>query len=280
MYRIVFFDLHEPDEDFTDSLLDMGAAAVSNERAGNKYSVTALFDDLSAVRNNFSEGEYSVETLTAEEWTGGWKKAFAGYRVDSGIYVAPPEGPGQGFDGKGLVIKIDPGASFGTGSHPSTTLCLRMIRKHLGGLRAAERARLSALDAGTGSGILSVLMSLMGVGMITAVDVDPESIGSAEKNFSLNGCGRIVLMKKDAAGIEGEDLYGLIAANLTSDIIMENLDHLGRLLKRDGVVIAGGIIDSMGSRMEDFFKSKGWIIKYRLKSRGWLSYAMTMAEGN
>jgi ribosomal protein L11 methyltransferase len=99
------------------------------------------------------------------------------------------------------------------------------------------------LDAGTGTGILAVAASLMGVGRIDAADIVPESVENARHNAKENGCENIDIRLSDIASIEGEDRYDFIAANLLPSVIFPNIARLRDLLSADGALMVSGIGD-------------------------------------
>jgi ribosomal protein L11 methyltransferase len=135
-----------------------------------------------------------------------------------------------------MVIDIDPGMAFGTGTHPTTILCLRLLRKY-----TVEGD--GFLDVGTGSGILSIAAAKFGAGSIVAVDTDDLALTIAAANLSRNGVAPEQWCMTSSHLLENvTGQYDLVAANILTDVILELLVDLKRVLKPEGIFICSGII--------------------------------------
>jgi ribosomal protein L11 methyltransferase len=173
--------------------------------------------------------------IDEEDWAESWKKFFKPLHVARDLIIKPSWEQLDTEPGT-MVIDIDPGMAFGTGTHPTTVLCLRLIREFLveGG---------TFLDIGTGSGILSIAAAKSGAGSIVAVDTDPEALAIACGNLSRNGIApercRFILghLLHDVTG-----RFDVVVANILTDVILALLIELPQVLKPGGIFIGSGII--------------------------------------
>lgn len=184
------------------------------------------------------------------------------------------DGAVTGRPGGPLVIAMDPRHAFGNGRHPTTRLCARYLAAHLAPLTGAARAELRLLDAGTGTGILAIMAALLGLRHITAVDNNPHAIESALANRTLNGCGWIDLRQGDIASIAAAGPYDLVAANLVSDVLLENLPTLRDLTRPGGTILASGVSGGSHERVTAAFHDAGLRIRDRAWLDGWWGYVL------
>jgi ribosomal protein L11 methyltransferase len=176
------------------------------------------------------------KTIDEEDWSNSWKKYFKPKKIGDRIVVKPTwrdyeAGPGE------IVLEIDPGMAFGTGTHPTTANCVRLLEKFV-------KEGDSFLDVGTGSGILMMAASRLGACKLAGTDRDETAVEIAGKNLELNGLKRerFHLAVADLAnGIKGK--FDVIAANILSEVIVRLLDSLPDLMAENGVFIASGIIE-------------------------------------
>jgi len=180
------------------------------------------------------------EELPLENWAENWKHHFQVEELAPGLWIKPSwaEPP----PGDGLVIELDPGRAFGTGQHASTRLALGLL------LRACrERLPATALDLGTGTGILAMALALSGVPRVLALDNDPEAVTVADDNVAANRLRHIV----QVAGTPLEQVAGpfdCICANIVHDVLIELAPCLASLLAPGGALILAGIL---GGAQED-----------------------------
>ena len=204
-------------------------------------------------------------SIKREDWAETWKKYFAILHISGRLVIKPswleyaPE-PGQ------KIVEIDPGMSFGTGQHATTAYCLKMIDK----LIDDENVE-SFLDAGCGSGILSIAAAKLGYQAIDAFDIDPDAIRVARENIEINGipAGEISLQVAEVAKFSSNRTYDLVAANILAHILRENRDKIISFVKPGGKLILAGILTTdfentvahfckSGLKQIDSFTEKEW----------------------
>jgi ribosomal protein L11 methyltransferase len=178
----------------------------------------------------------SYKELDEEDWAEAWKAFFWPQRISKKIVVKPTwreysKEPGD------VVIELDPGMAFGTGTHPTTALCIEMIESYL------KRGD-AFLDIGTGSGILMIAAAKLGAGMICGVDKDELAVDIATKNLMLNRINPQRFSVRTGNLVEGtESRYDFIAANILTYVILDLLDDIKKVLKAGGLFVCSGILE-------------------------------------
>jgi ribosomal protein L11 methyltransferase len=226
-----------------------GADAV---KATAEHAVTGYFedDDRTAGRCQTLETaleqlagaqgfDYSVTYLRVDDadWAEAWKEFFYPEKISPGLVVKPSWRRYDALAGE-TIIEIDPGMAFGTGTHPTTVMCLQLIEERL-------RPGMRFLDVGTGSGILMIAAAKLGARQVTGVDTDPLAVEVARRNLDANQIARDraeVLTGSLVAELEGR--FDLVAANILAEVIVALAPDLPAVLKPQGRVICSGIIRS------------------------------------
>lgn len=197
----------------------------------------------------------SIKMLSADDsqWKDKWKEFFKPAKVGNRIVVKPTWEEYEAKEDE-LIIQIDPGMAFGTGTHETTSLCLRLMEEYL---KPGE----SVLDVGCGSGILSVGAALLGAGKILAVDIDPEAIRASKQNVELNGCEYIVKVQEGNL-VEGLNFKAnLVVANLMADLVIELSSHVAEHMRNGGTYISSGILIEKKEEVEEAIKNCGFVIE-------------------
>jgi ribosomal protein L11 methyltransferase len=155
--------------------------------------------------------------------------------------------------GNEIVIELDPGMAFGTGTHQTTRLCLQAIEHCIGAFGSTKG--LSLLDVGTGSGILAIAAALLGIPSAAGVDNDPLAVKSAQENARKNGVGdRIVLSTAPAAQIS--ETFPIVAANILPHVLIAMREALAARVQSPGFLILSGIITEKASEVADAFSGE------------------------
>jgi ribosomal protein L11 methyltransferase len=180
--------------------------------------------------------EYKVELegLDEEDWAHAWKKYYKPIHLGK-ITIVPAWEKYEEKSGE-VIIRIDPGMAFGTGTHETTRLVMRIMQDlNLLGKRV--------LDIGTGSGILSICASKLGASRIFAYDIDPVSVKVARENVKDGGCNNITVDTSDLLqNIDRSEKYDFCFANIVAEIIIRMLPDLSECLNPDASVVLSGII--------------------------------------
>ncbi|MRR07794.1 MAG: 50S ribosomal protein L11 methyltransferase [Deltaproteobacteria bacterium] len=187
----------------------------------------------------FSYQAPTIRTITDEDWSTSWKEHFKPLRVGKHLVIKPTweDFPSDPDD---ILLNIDPGMAFGTGTHPTTMLCLTVLEKILSGLQTRGKS-LTALDVGTGSGILTIAAAKLGIGQCTAVDIDPEAVRIAGENCILNGVEeKVTVSDTPLALISGG--FDIVLANILAEDLVRMAADLIAHLNPHGFLILSGIL--------------------------------------
>lgn len=208
-----------------------------------------------------------IDDCKAEDWVNNWKQYFHPMPIGEKLLIRPTWE--DEYDAKGRkVLHIEPGLAFGTGSHPTTKLCLETLEKYID-----ENS--TVLDIGCGSGILSIASLLLGAKSAFGVDIDSLAVKTAMANAEENGFdeSKFKAVKGNLSDkVNGK--YSVIVANIVADIIMEFNKEVGKFLEDDGVYITGGIIESREDEVLLSFAQNGFEVKERFEEKGWLVFVV------
>ena len=184
------------------------------------------------------------------EWKDKWKEGFRPQRISERLVVRPSWEEYQAAPGD-VVIEIDPGMAFGTGTHETTSLCLEMIDEKL-----VPGSRF--LDMGCGSGILSIAAALLGAGEVLAVDIDPEAVRVTQENAEKNG---VTIRCEEGNVAEGVDFQAdLIAANLMAELLCMLAEGAAAHLAPGGLFISSGILTEKEDMVRAAYEKAGLTI--------------------
>ena len=202
--------------------------------------------------------------IDEQDWAEAWKEYFWPQKITDTIVVKPswreyPAGPDD------IILEIDPGMAFGTGTHPTTALCIRMVQIHL-------KPGDAFLDVGTGSGILMVAAAKLGAKTVCGVDNDEVAVGVAEKNLLANGIDHFSLSTGNLVDRVSQT-FNVAAANILAEIILELLPDVTAVLKENGVFICSGIITAKTDAVLSGLKIKGFTVIQVLEKEGWVAIA-------
>jgi ribosomal protein L11 methyltransferase len=221
----------------------------------------ALLKENSAIfyRVNYKE-------LAEEDWAEAWKAFFTPQKIGRKIVVKPTWCEyGAGPDD--IVLELDPGMAFGTGTHPTTALCVNLIEDYL------NRGS-SFLDIGTGSGILMITAAKLGAGLICGVDKDTVAVDVAAANLKLNGFDPQSYSLSTGNLLAGiKDEYDFIVANIFTHVILELLDDLHRALTPDGIFICSGMFEKNKNLVVAKMKNMGFEILEIREQEEWSAIA-------
>ena len=202
-------------------------------------------------------------SLFEEDWANGWRKYYKQSKVGEKLYICPEWQTPADAQGR-TVIKLDPGAAFGTGSHETTRLCLTLLENY-----ANENVRL--LDVGCGSGILAIGCALLGVKDAVAVDIDPVAVKVARENAELNGVSDKIEFICGDLNEKVSGKFDLVAANIVADVIKRLLLTLPDMMNDGATAVFSGIIDTREDEMVAAVKNAGLSVVSVLRDRGWIA---------
>ncbi len=205
-----------------------------------------------------------------EDWSENWKQYFKPLEIGERVLIQPEWQPLETETDR-VVFKVNPGMTFGTGSHDSTRFCIEEIEKHIkpGG---------NMLDLGCGSGILSIIALLLGASHCDAVDIDPNAVDVAYSNLALNG-----LEKERYSVISGDIIedeavrksfgkYDLVAANIVADVIIALAPYVRAFMKPNAVFVCSGIINERAEEVKSALTAANLKLLSTKQSDEWTAY--------
>lgn len=210
-------------------------------------------------------GELTTTVRREEDWANAWKEHYRPVRAGRRVVVRPPwqeYAPAE----DDVVVVLDPGMAFGTGTHPTTRLCLTALEDEIA-------PGDTVFDVGTGSGILAIAAALLGASRVDGVDIEPVSVRQARENVAGNGVGdrvRIEPGSADRARLLVGD-YDLVLANIIARILIEIAPHLATAVKPGGTLILSGIIEPKEQEVVEAFRKLGLEMRQREQMEDWVA---------
>jgi ribosomal protein L11 methyltransferase len=265
-------------------LFDMGSnGIVTLDESSGGVRLGAYFDDVKkadgiklALEAEFARlglrnalGKTSISPVSEQDWMQKWKEGFEAIDVGERLIIAPSwklpsDGAGR------IVIQIDPGMAFGTGTHETTRLCLEAIERHWRGG--------SVIDVGTGTGILAIAAALLAPESppplrpelkVVAIDIDPQAVDVARENTAINRVSdRIELHEGQPRDFAGEE-FDVVVANLTAEVIIDLMSDLVACLAPGGLMILSGILSELAEDVERALLAYGFAVIERRVSGEW-----------
>ena len=216
----------------------------------------------------------SMENIQDADWETSWKKYYKPLEIGDRLLVVPQwetEDPKVRASSRVPLI-LDPGLTFGTGSHATTRLCLTALEK---AIQCGERV----LDLGCGSGILSIAALRLGAAEATAVDIDDKCLTVAYDNAALNGIGKDTYTVKVGNVLTDEAMraelgggYQIVLANIVADVIIGLAPMVRSMLAPGGLFLCSGIIDTRAEEVADKLRTAGLEIAETHSAEGWFAY--------
>ena len=196
-------------------------------------------------------GEFSKEIIDDSDWKNNWKKFFKILKPNKTIVIVPTWEEYEKKDGE-EIIKLEPGMAFGTGSHETTSLCIKKLEEYM-------KPGMKVLDIGTGSGILSIAASKLGASEVLGVDIDPMSVYIANENKKLNEVKNANFIVGDLLS-KVKDKYDIVVSNILAEVIVTMTGDLHKFMNKDGIFISSGILKVKSAMVIDSLEANGFDI--------------------
>lgn len=209
----------------------------------------------------------TVQSIRKEDWAESWKRHFKPLEIGRALLVRPSWVKRRLKKGQSEIV-LDPGLSFGTGHHATTSFCLNslVVARNTGQPQ-------SFLDIGTGSGILSIAAAKLGYDPIEAFDFDPEAVRVAKINAKSNRVdGKIKIVRRDLTKTSPKGRrYSVVAANLIFDLLIAERDRILNRVQPDGTLILAGILQTQFKRVDAVYRQAGWKLVDSRVEKEWQS---------
>jgi ribosomal protein L11 methyltransferase len=233
-----------------------------------RNSLCQALRQFDTVRPQAASPKFRLTKLRTEDWAEAWKRHFKPLEIGARLLIKPSWSRRRAKAGQHEVV-LDPGMSFGTGQHPTTSFCL----KELARLRRPDQ-RQSFLDLGTGSGILAICAAKLGYSPVAALDLDPLSIDVARRNARLNQVSRQIRFQcQDVTkpAFQTGAQYSLICANLISTLLLAQKERLVALLQKEGLLVLAGVLKVEFAQVQAAYEARGLRLVNSRTEKEWRS---------
>ncbi|NBI29473.1 50S ribosomal protein L11 methyltransferase [Chengkuizengella marina] len=310
-YEICIYTTEEASEQISNFFHENGAGGVSIEESGslNKERDTSLGQWYEKPLNDFPEGDAEIKAyfpeevdmdellkglerfvknlieldinvgkadmklqiVNEEDWANAWKQYFKPVRITEKITIKPTWEDYDAGENE-CVVELDPGMAFGTGTHATTSLCLKALEK-------AQVEGKNVIDVGTGSGILSIAVMKLGANKVLALDLDPVAVSSAKENVRINQLEeKIKVQQSDLLQVlritqdhTNQVKTQIVVANILAEIILTFIDDVYNVLEHDGLFIASGIIKQKEDDVLEALSKSQFEIVQKLEQEDWVA---------
>ncbi|MBE6030410.1 MAG: 50S ribosomal protein L11 methyltransferase [Clostridiales bacterium] len=225
----------------------------------------SIADIIEEVKNTVNGVEVVVNEANDDEWKDKWKEYFKPAKITDKLVVKPTWEEYEAKEGE-LVIEIDPGMAFGTGTHETTSLCLELIEKYI-------KEGDTLLDVGCGSGILAIAAGLLGASDVLGIEIDPVAVEIGNENVALNKLSdKISVIYGDLT--KGVDYKAdIVAANLMADLVKMLSPSVPAHLKEGGIYISSGILAVLAEEVSAVIEESGFEIVEIMVKGEWCAIA-------
>ncbi|MBS2969753.1 50S ribosomal protein L11 methyltransferase [Metabacillus sp. KIGAM252] len=233
--------------------------------------ITDSIEGLSQYGINLGSKQLTTSEVDEEDWATAWKKYYHPVKISEKFTIVPTWEEYEPVHSDELIIELDPGMAFGTGTHPTTVLCIQALERTV---NKGDRV----IDIGTGSGVLSIASALLGAESVSAMDLDPVAVESARQNTVLNKVNeQVEVFQNDLlSGISEQ--ADVIVANILAEVILKFTDEAYSLVKDGGWFITSGIILNKKNDVRDALINAGFEISETVVMEDWVAFTARKNE--
>ena len=228
-------------------------------------------DTLAFLRERFAElsidATITVSGVSEEDWANSWKEYYKPIKIGEKIVIVPAWEKYTQQEGE-IIVRMDPGMAFGTGTHETTRLVIKLLEKYI-------KDDMRVADVGCGSGILAICASKLGAKECKAYDIDPVAVKVANENIKDSGLTNVTCEVSDLLRqVDKSEPYDVICANIVADIIIRMMPDVGAFMNESSVILASGIIIERSQDVISAFEAHGFKIVERVDENGWCALAV------
>lgn len=254
------------DDDFINSLGNDVVIKAYFPETENSLELTALIRErIAVISKHLPTGNLRVDCslVDEEDWANNWKKYYKPLHITDRVVIKPSWEEYNPKENE-IVIEINPGMAFGTGTHETTRLCIQLLEKYL------EHGD-TVLDVGCGTGILGIAAVKLGAEHVTAVDIDDVAVRITRENSSLNNvAGSIDAFCGTLENVD-EKKADIVVANIIADVIIDMSGTLKNYIKKDGLFITSGIIKERKQEVLDAYEVLGFTCEEIVELGEWVA---------
>lgn len=214
---------------------------------------------------NLGSGTVTLTEVYEEDWAHAWKKYYKPVKVSDKITVSPSWEEYVPESKEEIVIELDPGMAFGTGTHPTTVLCIQALEQVI---QQGDQV----IDVGCGSGVLSIAAAKLGAKDVLALDLDDLAVKVTKENIKMNKLSAQIRVKQNNLLDHIEESAEIIVANILAEVILRFVDQAYRLVKPGGYFVTSGIITAKKQEVKEALLFQGFSIKETLVMEDWVAF--------
>ncbi|MDM5249331.1 MULTISPECIES: 50S ribosomal protein L11 methyltransferase [unclassified Lysinibacillus] len=226
--------------------------------------IKAAITNLTNFNIDIGENVVSIVEVNEEDWATAWKQYYHPVKISERFTIVPTWEEYTPVSTDELIIELDPGMAFGTGTHPTTVMCLQ-------GLEKAVKEGDLVIDIGTGSGVLSIGAALLGAKSVHALDLDEVAVRSAQENVTLNKVDDTVSVFHGNLLDTVKEPADVVVANILAEIIMSFTDDAFSIVKPGGLYVTSGIIGAKRDDVKAALEASGFVIEEVLLMEDWVA---------
>jgi ribosomal protein L11 methyltransferase len=245
----------------TEVVTEKAYLAVDGELEGKLQTFRQEVKALEGRGVSIAPGIITTSELADEDWSDTWKQYFHTEKPGDRIVIKPSWESYEPKDDE-IVVELDPGAAFGTGTHATTSMCICELEKLV-------KPGMKVFDVGTGSGILSIIAAKLGAKDIQAVDYDDSVLKIVQENLEENHVEDLISVAQSDLMQNVHGKANLVIANIVADIIIRLFDQLDDHLEEDGTLLTSGIIEDRIDDVINAATAHGYGVVKRMENKGW-----------
>lgn len=259
-------------EDFpNDGVILKAYLPVSSFLVENVEEIKLAINNLAKFDIQLGENKVTISEVDEQDWSTAWKKYYHPVKISNRFTIVPTWENYEPVESDELMIELDPGMAFGTGTHPTTVMSLQALEKHV-------KSDMTVTDVGTGSGVLAIASAMLGAKHVHALDLDPIAVRSAIENIELNH------VSENIDVVEGDLLdtvkepADIVVANILAEIIMTFTDDAFTVVKNGGLFITSGIIETKKEDVKQSLTNAGFVIEEVMMMEDWVTMVSRKPE--
>ncbi|MGI6112901.1 MAG: 50S ribosomal protein L11 methyltransferase [Mahellales bacterium] len=253
-----------------DAVLVKGYFQDDHDLHGRVRFIKEGIEDIPSYGLDKGAGSVTMTKIKEEDWANSWKQYYKPMRVGNNI-VIKPSWEQYHPNGDEIIIELDPGAAFGTGTHETTTMSMELIEKYVSPGQ-------TAVDVGCGTGILAITAAKLGCKKVLGIDIDSLAVKVAKENVSINGVEDRVTIKQGNLLENIGQPQDIIIANIVADIIIDMMPSVKPLINPGGILIVSGIIKDRQQEVVKIIQETGFSILDIYIKGEWVALAATLYQ--
>ncbi|MEW9500476.1 50S ribosomal protein L11 methyltransferase [Jeotgalibacillus marinus] len=261
-----FGEIYQLDpDDYPDTGVNVKAyISVNSFLAETVDGIKQAITNLKAFDIDIGANMVEISEVNEEDWATAWKKYYHPVKISSTFTIVPTWEDYTPVSSDELIIELDPGMAFGTGTHPTTVMCIQALERMV---KEGDRI----IDVGTGSGVLSIASALLQAKDIRALDLDEVAVTSARENIKLNNVSHKVSVQQGNLLTEQTEQAEVIVANILAEVIMLFVEDAYKLVLPGGTFITSGIIQQKKKQVKDELITAGFVIEEVIAMEDWVA---------